>query len=368
MTDERPPGVPTRRQLLAGLGTLGAASAFGGGAASAFLSDTETMNGVITAGKVSLAVDCTDCLPTTNGVTFDFGVDPGEHGETTLSVVPTGNPVRLWVRTTCPPIGDAFAEALEVTLGLNTDCDGAAESTLFTGSLADLQRSLVDGRRLEGTQPCLRLNEPLCLDLAWELPADATVPASTTTLSFEFYAEQCRHQPESAVTDPFAGTNPCPEKPDCTGCVDLGKINVQGNRLIVGQSYAFIDGGNEQYRNDGHTYALEALSVTDKGQPPETVGAGFRLLRDGAPADDLQICAVAVGGGRPSPDHPSSDPEARVARYTFDPPVLATPGQVYAADGASKDDPLSQPDDERPAISNITVSVCADETAEETND
>ncbi|NHX35166.1 MULTISPECIES: hypothetical protein [Halolamina] len=368
MTDNRPPGVPTRRQLLAGLGTLGAASAFGGGAGAALLSDSEAMGGTITAGDVSLTVDCPDCLATPDGIAFDLAVDPGESGSTTLSVAPDGNPVRLWVRTTCPPVGDAFARALEVTLGLDADCDGEAESTLFEGSLADLRRSLVDGRRLEGSSPCVPTGQSLCLDLGWELPADVTIPASSTTLAFEFYAEQCRHQPESAVTDPFAGTEPCPEEPDCPACVDLGKIDVQGDQLTVGESYAFTDAPNEQYRDDGHEYAIEVLSVTDEGQPPETVGAGFRLLRDGDPADDLRICAVAVGGGRPDPDLKPSDPDARVARYTFDPPSSSTPGQVYAAHGAYKDDPLSQPDDDRPAISNITVSVCADGTGEETDD
>jgi hypothetical protein len=367
MTAERPPGVPTRRQLLAGLGTLGVASTLGGGAASALLADSEGASGTITAGDVSLTVDCPDCVTTPNGVAFDVSVDPGESGSTTLSVLPGGNPVRLWARTTCPPVSDAFAGALEVTLGLDADCDGDAESTLFTGSLADLQRSFVDGRRLAGAEPCLPADESLCLDLAWEFPADATLPASTTSLAFEFYAEQCRHQPESAVTNPFAGTDPCPEELDCPACVELGKIDVQGDRLTVGESYAFAEVG-EQYLDNGHEYALEVLSVTDVGQPPETVGAGFRLLRDSTPADDLRICAVAVGGGRPNPSGSPSDPDARVARYTFDPPTSSTPGQVYAAHGAYKDDPMSQPDDERPAISNITVSVCADGTAEETDD
>ena len=360
MTAERPPGVPTRRQLLAGLGTLGAASAL--------LSDGERMDGTISAGDVSLAVDCPDCVTTPTGVTFDLAVDPGERGETTLSVVPGGNPIRLWVRTTCPPVGDAFARALAVTLRADVDCDGDAESTLFEGSLADLRRSFVDGRRLDDAEPCLVPDEPFCLVLEWELPADATVAASTTSLAFEFYAEQCRHRSESSVTDPFAGAETCPEEPDCPACVDLGKIDVQGNRLVAGETYAFADGSNEQYLTDGHEYAIEILSVTDKDQPPETVGAGFRLLRDGAPADDLFICAVAVGGGRPNPALPPSDPEARAASYTFDPPTSATPGQVYAAHGAYKDDPLGQPHEERPAISNITVSVCADETAEETDD
>ncbi|MFW5939273.1 MAG: hypothetical protein ACOCQU_02375 [Halolamina sp.] len=360
MTAERPPGVPTRRQLLAGLGTLGAASALGGGAAAALLSDAEAMNGTITAGEVSLTVDCPDCLPTPDGIAFDLGVDPGERGETTLSVVPDGNPVRLWVRTTCPPVNDAFAETLAVTLALDADCDGDADSTLFEGSLADLRRSFVDGRRLEGAEPCLATDDTLCLDLSWALPADATLPESTTTLTAEFFAEQCRHQPESAVTNPFADAEPCPAEPDCPACVDLGKIDVHGGQLTVGESYPFSGGSAEQYLDDGHEYALDVLSVTDKAGS-ETVGTGFRLLRDGEPAQDLRICAVAVGGGRPNPDHHPSDPEARVARYTFDPPVSATPGQVYAAHGAYKDDPLSQPDEERPAISNITVSVCADE-------
>lgn len=362
MSDDRLPGVPTRRQLLLGLGTLGAASTLGGGAASAMLSDREGAGGTIAAGDVSLAVDCADCVAGTNGVAFDLSVDPGESGETSLSVTPGGNPIRLWLRTTCPPVDDAFGEALEVSLGLDADCDGTPESTLFTGSLAALRRSLVSGVRLEPTGECLEPDEPVCLVLAWTLPADATLAPSTTPLSFEFYAEQCRHQPESAVTDPFAGTDPCPEPEGCPHCVELGKIDVQDDRLREGEVIGFGDGDNEQYRTDGHDYALEVRSVTAKEpQNPETVGVGFRLLRDGEPAADLRICSVAVGGGRPNPNSHPSDPDARVARYTFDPPAASTPGQVYAAHGGSKDDPLSQPHDERPAISNLTVAVCAED-------
>jgi predicted ribosomally synthesized peptide with SipW-like signal peptide len=366
MTADGRRSVPTRRQLLAGLGTLGVASAFSGAATAALFTDQERVDGRMTAGELSLDVDCADCEIAEDRITLSLSdVTPGSTGRTSFAVIPRGNPGRLWVRTECPPVVDPLGETLSVTLWLDDDCDGEidAETVLFTGTLSALRRELVDGQRLQLDTPCLIPDDPLCLGLEWSLPAEATWLADATTgLSVEFYAEQCRHVEETAVRSPFQNAFVCPEL-DCAGCVELGKIDVTDDRLYVGETYSFGDAGNEQYLDDGHEYALEVLTVTDKVDAErETVGAAFRLLRDGDEVGAPPICAVTIGGGKPNgrPSRPSS----RGVDYDVDPPSTRTRGELYAAGGAFKDDPDSQPHDQRPAISNITVSVCGDAVEE----
>jgi hypothetical protein len=370
MTADGRRSVPTRRQLLAGLGTLGVASAFSGAATAALFTDREPVDGRMTAGDLSLDVDCAQCETAGDRVTFSLSdVTPGSNDHTTFVVVPRGNPGRLWVRTECPPVVDPLGETLSVTLWLDDNCDGGrdAKTVLFAGSLSALRRELVNGQRLRLDTPCLVPDEPLCLGLEWSLPADATWLADATTgLTFEFYAEQCRHVEETAVQSPFQNAPVCPEL-DCAGCVELGKIDVTDDRLVVGETYSFGDAGNEQYLDDGHEYALEVLTVTDKVDAErETVGAAFRLLRDGDEVGAPPICAVRIGGG--GPNGPPSRPSSRGVDYEVEPPSTRTRGEVYAASGAFRDDPDSQPHDQRPAISNVTVSVCGEVATEVSND
>jgi hypothetical protein len=364
----------TRRKVLAAASAVGLGSLSAGLGTSATFSNRADLGGRVEAGAVALAVDCDSC--TTAGGTVEFEIDGIEPGsgwdEETIRVsIPSGtNAVRVWGRTTCPETLEPLATALEVQLTVD-DCSGGNRREIsppaFAGtwlSLDEFRRGLADGFRIDDPDdPCLDPGETYCLTLRYRLPTTASwAVAAEATLGMEFYAEQCRHVDESAVGEgPFADVW-CPGF-DCPDCVELGKIDVVGDRLIAGERYDLELAPG--FDGDGD-YEIEVLSVTNKQDDTgdeETVCAGFRLLRDGVEAVETPLCEVTVGGGRPR--SPPSDPDSRVAVYDIDPPLSRTSGEVCAAHGDDKLDPESVPHGERPAISNITVSVCADRQPDE---
>ncbi|MFC4249268.1 hypothetical protein ACFOZ7_20440 [Natribaculum luteum] len=368
----RDPTRLSRRRLLAGVG-LGAFGVAGGAGTGAYLSDLESFTGTQQAGRVGIDVRCDSdaCSETDGRIAFAFdGLRPGDAGveRFRLAVHDDGNPVRVWLRTDCPPIADPLGSVLEVQLVVD-DCRSGGSTTFPAsgwGTLDGLRRALADGLRLDGPdQPCLSTGEERCLVFRYRLPSDATwTTAAESGLELEFYAEQCRHVSEADVGDgPFADVR-CPEL-DCppADCVELGTIDVEGGRLEAGETYLITD-----------EYQLQVLSVTDKRDDGEreTVCASFRLLKDGEERNAPPICAVAIGGGIPrgtppagdepggsdGGDHPS-DPESRIVEYAIEPPSTRTRGELCAAHG-DRDDPDERADHERPGISNVTVSVCAD--------
>ncbi len=361
----------SRRRLLAGVG-LGAFGVAGGAGTGAYLSDLESFAGTQQAGRVEIDVRCDSdaCSETDGRIAFAFdGLRPGDAGvERFRLAVDDGNPVRVWLRTDCPPADDPLGSALEVQIAVD-DCrsDG---STVFPasgwGTLDGLRRALADGLRLDDPdQPCLSTGEERCLVLRYRLPSDATwTAAAESGLELEFYAEQCRHVSETDAGDgPFADVR-CPEV-DClpADCVELGTIDVEGGRLEAGETHRLTD-----------EHEIQVLSVTDKRDDGEreTVCASFRLLKDGEERTAPPICAVAIGGGIPrgtppvsdepggsdGGDHPSHS-ESRTVEYAIEPPSTRTRGELCAAHG-DWDDPDERADHERPGISNVAVSVCAD--------
>ena len=362
----------TRRKVLAAVSGVGLAGLSAGIGTGATFSDRDGLGGTIEAGTVAVAVDCDSCTTAGSGVEFDIGgIEPGSGWveETFRVSLPQGtNPARVWGRTSCPEAVEPLAAALDVRLSLG-DCSGGstAEISPAGASLDELRRELAGGFRVDDpTEPCLEPGESRCLTLRYRLPAGASwAVAAEASLGFEFYAEQCRHVEESAVgRGPFPAIR-CPEF-DCPDCVELGKVDVVGDRLVAGERYDLERSSG--FAGDGE-YELQMLSVTNKreaGGNEETVCAGFRLLRDGAEAVETPLCKVTVGGGRPR--SPSSDPDSRVAVYDIDPPLSRTREEVCAAHGDDKLHPESVPDGERPAISNITVFVCADGRGDETPD
>lgn len=363
------PSELSRRAVLAAVGGVGLAGFSAGLGTSATLSDETTKTGSITAGEVAVTVDCDSCV-TDDGVRFDIaGIEPGSgwyEEEFQVTLPETANGARVWARTTCPEPNDPLGAALEVEL-LAGDCSAGGQtpvvpeagSSADSVSLAELRRTLTDGFRIDHpSDPCLDPGETRCLTLRYRLPGDATwAVAAETTFELELYAEQCRHVDEGTVgASPFT-TGPCPEL-ECRECVELGKLDVRNDRLFAGDVYdlelsSAFDGTGE--------YALQVLSTTDKRDESdsfETVCASFRLLKDGSEAE-TPICRVTVGGGRPR--SPPSDPDSRVATSDVDPPLSRTRGEVCAAHGEDKLDPERVPHGERPAISNVTVYVCADE-------
>lgn len=352
MTDDD--SAPTRRSLLASLGSAGALAA-AGAATTASLADGESVSGSVQAGRVGLDADCDGCGLKDGRLQLALkSVAPGESNVKTVRLaVPDGtNPVRLWFRTECPPIADPLGEALEARLAVRPACaEDEKQFLLGDGwrSFTTLRRELHDGTRLDDpANPCLPPGARLCLDLEYRLPADATWTVDAETrLVLELFAQQCRHVSEDAVgSGPFPDEGCPPVR--CSNFVKLGKLEVNNDRLEPGV-YDFDELYNRYETTD--TYQLEVLTVTDKvdADEQETVCASMRLLKEGRESLAPPICKVAVTGGN------------QTVQYDVDPPLPRTRGEVCAAtDGTN---PGAEADGRRPAISNLTVFVCPNEVS-----
>jgi len=366
------PSTPTRRQILAGLGGIGAVGAIGGASTYAFFNARAALDGTVRAGQISVNVDCEGCHAPGDGVEFVFeGIDRGDTGTGTLDVTVDTNPARLWLRTDCPPAFDALGDALMVTLR-----DGAGE-VLASGTLSDVRRKLNTGVRLDDRNgdDCTVPGEPVALALEWELPNDTddSVAGSTTSLRFEFFAEQCRHVDEAAVIDPFIGSAPCKEA-DCPACELLGKFEFADDEdqlFEVGETYPLdnADGVSGDYR-------LRVTDVEDNGDD-ETTCVAFELERtDGSTPP---MCRVDVGSGRSCNPGSSDGGSPNAKKYEFEPPRYATGaalctrtfGEIAEECGDDGRGPHvgGPPADATPAISNVAVYVCVDdETSAEPSD
>ncbi|WP_440990694.1 hypothetical protein [Haloarchaeobius baliensis] len=344
----------SRRQLLGSVGGVGALGGASGLGTWALFEDGETFTGSLAAGAVGVTLDCDGCTTASDGsVSFDFAdLGPGDRGVETFTVSADANPMRVWLRTNCPAPVDPLGDAVELRLFHDGDCEGPAAGTAAYPadgswvSLNEFRTALRGGLRLDHRDAEACLDGTLCLDFEYRLPDDATWAAALSTdLTFEVVAEQCRHVPEDGVASPFPPAD-CPEL-DCPDCVDLGKLEVEGDLLMPGV-YEF----DELYApfDDGTTYALEVLTATNKADDAEeeTVCVSFRLLAgesgDGlAESNAPAICSVAVKGG------------PLTATYDVAPPSTRTRGEVctVAQDGDTAPGGL-------PAISNLVVSVCDD--------
>ncbi|MFD1562856.1 hypothetical protein ACFR99_04760 [Haloarchaeobius amylolyticus] len=354
MTDD---SVPTRRRLLAALGTVGGLAAAAGARTVASFSGEAGVAGSLQAGRVELDVDCDGCNVVDDRLQLALeSVAPGERKTKTVRLtVPDGsNSVRLWSRTGCPPVADPLGEALETRLSVSPDCNEDKRHLLPRdsdewASFTELRRALHDGIRLDDPDdPCLAGGTQLCLDLEYRLPTDATwVVDAETDLVLELFAQQCRHVSEDAVrSSPFSDED-CPTI-TCSDCVRLGKLEVKEDRLKPG-IYDF----DELYTDDERdgTYQLEVLTVTDKidEDERETVCASVRLLKEGSEPTAPPLCTVAVKGGN------------QTIYYDVEPPLTRTRGEVCAA--TDTDDPGEESDGQRPGTSNLTVFVCGNEVS-----
>lgn len=232
----------SRREILAGIvgaGALGTLGAVGGARTVALLSDRERAGGLLTSGdlELSVALDCTNCaVGAPEGVVAFDGLDRGDEGRATLAWTVTSNPGRLWVRTACPTWPDPLGDALRVTVS-------AGGTTLAAGSLTAVRKALAGGIRLDdrdGT-PCVDPGTPLSLTVEWTLPSDAPAAAANeaTELAFSGYAEQCRHVPESAVANPFAGLGDCPDEPEEPDCVTCPPVAGGEGERIASARFAY---------------------------------------------------------------------------------------------------------------------------------
>ncbi len=349
MTDPSKASKPSRRQLLGAISAVGALSVTAG-ITTARLAGRDGASAGIQTGDVSIGVDCPSCVQEDGSIAFGFdGLEPGTTGTETFAITIEDNPARLWMRTDCPPAVDPLGEALQVTLSLEGQAeDGTETSTetlVPTGSLQKLRTELRDGIRLDTHvgDSCVSAGEAVSLVLEYELPAEATWTAdSHTELRLTLFAEQCRHVSDDEVEDPFTDADDCPTL-DCPDCKQLGKHDVTGNTLEPG-TYPFDELENG-FDDDDHEYTLEVLTATNKDDG-ETVCASMRLLKDGEEGAAPPICTIEIGGGRPS-----SPPGPAIREYKVDPPLTRTRREVCTK---------RMENGTKPAISNVTVSVCPD--------
>ena len=198
----------SRREVLASLGGIGAAGAVSGAGTYALLADEASFGGSIQSGTVAIEVD-----GQVHPASFSAdGINRGDSGWETLKVVVRTNSAWLWLTSDCPPSVDRLGDALLVSLRW----DGT--TVVKSGTLSSVRRSLREGVLLGGS--CTEPNEPIDLELRWELPEDTpdSVADETTGVEFAFAAEQCRHNDAGETSNPFAGATPCDESATCVPC------------------------------------------------------------------------------------------------------------------------------------------------------
>ena len=223
----------SRRRLLAGLGGIGAIGAASGAGTSAYFTDAASFadNG-IGAGEVEILIDGTPAPDGTLAFEVD-SIDRGESGTERFRIEVRTNRARLWLGTDCPPAFDPLGDAIQATLSARI---GSSETTLASGSLADIRRALVSGIRLDDLDgdACLDpAGDPLELVLDWSLPADAPERATgaSTPFGVQLYTEQCRHVSEATAenSNPFADAQTCPDP--CVICADGNGVKIGSLRL-----------------------------------------------------------------------------------------------------------------------------------------
>ncbi|WP_257299631.1 hypothetical protein [Haloarchaeobius sp. FL176] len=350
----------SRRKLLGSVGSVGALSGVAGAGTWALFEDSERFGVSMSAGKVGVSIDCRNCEVIDGTVGFEFGgLTLGEERTERFTVTADANPIWVWLRTNCPEPVDPLGDVVEIQLFRDPNCDGPSDVTQVYPpdddedswtTLNEFRTALRGGLRLDDLdgEPCI--DSELCLDLKYRLSKDATWAVDLSTeLTFEVVAEQCRHVPESDMAmSPFPPED-CPE-PECTECVELGKLEVGDDDLLEPDIYDFTELCS-QFRNDETAYALEVLDAMNKDDNggEETVCVWFRLLA-GDSSDALDaldeanapaMCSVAVKGSQ------------QTESYPIDPPLTRTRGMVCTVTQDGDTGAL-------PAISNIVVSVCAE--------
>ncbi|MFC6615601.1 hypothetical protein ACFQAS_11705 [Halopenitus salinus] len=336
-----PPGV-SRRQVLAGVTGMGAFGLAGGATSAAYLSDRETVSSAQRAGAVGLEVECdsTSCETLGGKTTFAFGdLDPGDSRTERFGLSIDENPIRVWLRTACPPAIDPLGEALEVRLAIEETCGDedtrrALNSSGTWTSLSELRGDLAGGVRVDDpNDPCLSAADDPCLVFDYRLPSDAAWAGNATSdLEFELVAEQCRHVPESEATSEAFDAATCPDF-ECEECSELGTVKLD-DTLVPGASYE-LDGDDE--------HEIEVLQVTnavDGDGTSETVCVAFRLLKDGDESTAPPICEVEL------------ESEDQSVTHDVD-PLTRTRGRICT--------PSDEGDDtSRPGIDSITVFTCGE--------
>jgi hypothetical protein len=193
----------TRRSVLAGATAAGVVGSIGGGTVALLQDRVEFPGNKASVGSMDLTLN-----DSSKTIDIRYGdIEPGDSRTTRIHLRVGENPGWVWLRT--DPATSPLAEELETRLWVDTKCnrefDDGGES-LYSGSLSGLSSSeLADGTRL--LDECIG-SEPTCLGFRWELPPEDQIETSIedsegpeASLSLEFVAQQCRHNP--GTDDPW---------------------------------------------------------------------------------------------------------------------------------------------------------------------
>lgn len=234
----------SRRKVLAGLATAGAAGGFVGGGAAAVFSDTETFtNNSIQAsatvsGELHLDVE-TDFITKELDLSdhFDFEKDHfgndekfGNDGKfdkfekripkwtVTLPEEETNNPAFIWLRLKACPEPLKFARFIWVKVKVHGEHHS---ETLVHGNLLEVAAELRKGVALDpdvgsddpGSQDCFEPGESVEVVLEWGILGHFRGKSRTISMPFEFRAKQCRYN--DGTVNPFHPDGIDPDLLDC---------------------------------------------------------------------------------------------------------------------------------------------------------
>lgn len=294
----------TRREILAGVCGVGVIGAVSGGGTYALLTSSQHTRGVIRTGTVSISVDCSLCSVVDDTVFFAVdGIDRGESGRDTVAITVGTNPAQLWLRTDCPPVPDRLGDALVVRLRHNGE-------TLAAGSLSSVRRSLRTGIRLD--TDCTTPTEPIRLHIEWELPEETadSVAGSTSSFSFELFAEQCRHSSAEGVENgdsvgvdnPFDPTPPCEEPEPCHPCkndrVASATFAYEGPTAVVELVRTGRGAGSGDILEQGLREAGDQFGAVFHDPPEIKGGPDIAVVVDGQQIGEFHIsCSQPFGPG-----------------------------------------------------------------------
>ncbi|WP_135661987.1 hypothetical protein [Halorhabdus rudnickae] len=267
----------SRRQILAGIGTVGASGVTLGLGSSALLNDDQlTPSNTLAAGVLDLQIETESGTHSRGSAMIDIDLSADDRNGSerlSLSLPATSNPAYVWGTTSC--LDDALASALAVTLSY-VDCDsGEPQTVVASGDTFDeFAAALAGGLAIDGDprttgRSCLGTDDRLCLELSWTL-AETFSGEIASGFALEFVGQQCRSN--DGRSSPFVSTGG-----------SCGESEGPG-RDISWVSFCAAEG--ETLRSDGLDFEVDGdtLHLIDAPSSLETVllkyGTELRVFED----------------------------------------------------------------------------------------
>jgi predicted ribosomally synthesized peptide with SipW-like signal peptide len=309
----------SRRALLGSLGTVGTAGAVFGTGTSSLFTDREVFGrSVVEAGLLDLLVSW-DGGTSEDGdasLTIDLTDGSGSAVVSVAHAVEESNPVRVWLRTTCPtgPADTVYVTASYV----------CSDEVIASGTLLNVANKLRNGIRLDPdcdtTAGCLPSGGELDIEFDWEFVETDDYNGNNpenVELQLQFRGKQCRNNTPS---NPFPWVEPCVTYYGTSfiqiydeidgSCELVGKLELEpsGNYDQDGIGDSYIEPGTydlyEDDAGDDTGYDVVVTDTVQKDDGDETIAVEFELVDpDGS---DPELCRVDVKGG---PGPPGGDSE-----------------------------------------------------------